>query len=449
MEDGSSLAILGASQALTEAAALGSAHGVDCPITDICSVNPESLGSGSEQPAQFRYLDISSINQGVIDWSVTRVCSRVDAPSRAQRVVRPGDVLLSTVRPGLKAHGIIRTPVDLPLVASTGFAVLRPHQESDSAYLFHQLFGNAVASQLRAREVGSNYPAVNEQDVEALRLYAPPAIQREHIGAFLDHMDEAIQQSNAVIVKLKQIRIGLLHDLLTRGIDENGDVRDPGTKPEHFDHTPLGRLPKQWTVLLVEEAGQVRLGRQRSPAHEAGSHIRPYLRVANVFDGYIDYTDVLSMNFDPAEQKIYGLEPDDILLNEGQSLELVGRSAVYRGDPGAFCFQNTLIRFRCNSRSVPDYCQAVFHHWLHTGRFTRVAKQTTSVAHLGADRFAKMPFPLPPIQEQERIVQGIRACDDTIRAEEDGAKKLRNLRAGLSKDLLSGRVTLPLDMTMP
>ena len=261
-------------------------------------------------------------------------------------------------------------------------------------------------------------------------------------------IDEAITRTEAVIAKLKQLRTGLLHDLLSRGIDENGELRDPIAKPENFVDTPLGRKPKHWAIVLVEQAGDVRLGRQRSPAHEAGAHIRPYLRVTNVFDGYIDYTDIQSMNFHPAEQAIYNVEPGDILLNEGQSLELVGRSAIYKGNPGAFCFQNTLVRFRCTSGSMPEYCQAVFHHWLHAVRFTRVAKQTTSVAHLGADRFAKMPFPLPPIQEQQRIAQALRTCDHTIRAEEDGAEKLQKLRGGLSKDLLTGRLPLPPDIDL-
>src|SRR5438093_2972668 len=106
-------------------------------------------------------------------------------------------------------------------------------------------------------------------------------------------------KTEAVIAKLKQVRAGLLHDLLTRGLDEHGQLRDPIAHPEQFQDSPLGHIPREWGVVRVEEAGEVRLGRQRSPEHESGMHMRPYLRVANVFDGFIDYSDVLSMNFDP------------------------------------------------------------------------------------------------------------------------------------------------------
>jgi type I restriction enzyme S subunit len=166
----------------------------------------------------------------------------------------------------------------------------------------------------------------------------------------------------------------------------------------------------------------------------------PYLRVANVFDGWIDYSDIVKMNFAPAEQEIFGLLPGDILLNEGQSLELVGRSAIYDGSAGKYCFQNTLVRFRCFQNSIPEFCQAVFKYWLDTRRFTLVAKQTTSVAHLGADRFAKMPFARPEKSEQERIASCLATASARIEAEQLRRAKLHFLKRGLAHDLLTGRV---------
>jgi type I restriction enzyme S subunit len=154
----------------------------------------------------------------------------------------------------------------------------------------------------------------------------------------------------------------------------------------------------------VEEVGVVQLGRQRAPQHHRGTHMRPYLRVANVFEDRIDFTDVLEMNFSPREFAIFELQPNDILLNEGQSLKWVGRPAMYRGElPGA-CFQNTLIRFRAFEPINPRFALIVFRAFLHGGQFQSIAKWTTNIAHLGAKRFASMQFPLPPLEEQERII---------------------------------------------
>src|SRR5262245_43358613 len=138
----------------------------------------------------------------------------------------------------------------------------------------------------------------------------------------------------------------------------------------------LRPLPDGWVWTSVEEVGEVQLGRQRSPEHHTGAHMRPYLRVANVFEDRIDTRHVLEMNFSPAEFERYRLEPGDILLNEGQSLDLVGRPAMYRGEVPGSCFQNTLIRFRPRSGVLSKYALLVFRSYLHRGRFQQIARWT-------------------------------------------------------------------------
>lgn len=196
-------------------------------------------------------------------------------------------------------------------------------------------------------------------------------------------------------------------ELLARILTErrqNWQGRGKYIEPAAPDTTNLPVLPNGWTYISVEAGGFVQLGRQRAPQHHTGANMRPYLRVANVFEDRIDLSDVKTMNFTPAEFETFRLEPNDILLNEGQSLELVGRPALYRGElPGA-CFTNTLVRFRpCPSLDV-RFALSVFRSFMHSGRFQKIAKWTTNIAHLGADRFAKLAFPLPPLAEQTRIV---------------------------------------------
>lgn len=161
------------------------------------------------------------------------------------------------------------------------------------------------------------------------------------------------------------------------------------------------RNDKGWPVITVQEAGEVKLGRQRSPEYQTGRFTKPYLRVANVYEDSLDLDDVLSMDFDERDFRQFCLAPYDILLNEGQSTELVGRPAMYLGEIPECCFQNTLIRFRAYSpKCTPEYSLAVFLNYLNEGRFARVSTKTSSVAHLGASRFAVMPFPLPPLSLQ-------------------------------------------------
>jgi type I restriction enzyme, S subunit len=170
------------------------------------------------------------------------------------------------------------------------------------------------------------------------------------------------------------------------------------------DRGPRDRFPEHWKVVRAAAAGDCQLGQQRHPMFDQGDNVRPYLRVANVFDGAIDLSDVLSMHFPRESLSKFELKAGDILLNEGQSTELVGRSAIWRSEVAGMCIQKTLLRFRCSPQLLPEFAHAFFQHMLYTGQFARVAVQTTSIAHLTSVRFAELLLPVPPLAEQKLIV---------------------------------------------
>lgn len=180
--------------------------------------------------------------------------------------------------------------------------------------------------------------------------------------------------------------------------------------------------------LPVGEVGEVRMGKQLSPASRDAGGQMPYLRVANVFEGRVDYSDVKSMGFTDAEKRVYSLRSGDILLNEGQeSLFNVGRSSIYDGVADPICFQNTLIRFRPGSSVLPEYAQMVFVQWRRMGKFASVAEKT-SISHLGGSRFARMLFPLIPRQQQQRIVEILESITESEHAAESEASKFGTIR---------------------
>lgn len=173
---------------------------------------------------------------------------------------------------------------------------------------------------------------------------------------------------------------------------------------ESKEHLPE-QTPRTWSRCLIKEAGRVQLGRQRSPKYHSGSNMRPYLRVQNIFEDRIDLSDVMEMDFPGEDFERYKLHPGDILLNEGQSPEFLGRPALYNGElPGA-CFTNTLIRFQAHEFVSPDFALLVFRHYMHAGRFSSEGTITTNIAHLGAGRFGNIEFPLPSLAEQAEIVR--------------------------------------------
>jgi type I restriction enzyme S subunit len=166
--------------------------------------------------------------------------------------------------------------------------------------------------------------------------------------------------------------------------------------------------------------------------------MRPYLRVANVFEDRIDASDILRMNFEPEEAAIYALKFGDILLNEGQSPELVGRAAMYRNEVPGACFQNTLIRFRAGPSVVADYALLIFRHFMHAGVFHQIARWSTNIAHLGLERFRALAFPLP--RWKSRGVSPMRRVVGWMLRE---LRRMRSVRRSLVSPRWSGSCLLP------
>ena len=209
--------------------------------------------------------------------------------------------------------------------------------------------------------------------------------------------------------------------------------------------------PETWRRATVAEAGDVGLGRQRHPDWHNGPNMKPYLRVANVFENRIDTSDVMEMHWPDETFERFKLHPGDVLLNKGQSPDLLGRPAIYRGEPPETAFTNSLIRFKANDDVLPEFALLVFRRHMRSGRFKRESRITTNIAHLSAARLKPVEFPIPPIDEQTRIVA---AADEQLSAVKRLALELvaakarqKNLRRSVLSAAFSGRLTGQADLS--
>jgi len=271
----------------------------------------------------------------------------------------------------------------VPMATNQGFKSLVPDRRKlDGKFLFHWL--KSRTSFLQGLGNGATFKEISKAVVERIEIPLPPLNEQRRIAAILDKGDSLRRKRRDA-----EVLIGELSD--ARFVSMFGLCK-PGKA--------------EWPTSKISEMGIVQLGRQRAPKYQTGKFRRPYVRVANIYEDRIDTTDILQMDFNDSDFRDYKLEYGDILLNEGQSTELVGRPAMWRSEIENCCFQNTLVRFQADRRRViPEFALALFLRYFRAGEFAKISSKTSSVAHLGAGRFASMPFPLPPINLQREFAE--------------------------------------------
>lgn len=316
-------------------------------------------------------------------------------------------------------------------------AILKTRTSPDPKYLKYAMQSEAAKRQAVDAATGTAQMTVPLSGLRRVRLpIAPLAVQHRIVAEIetqFTRLDAAMSTLEGVKLKLKRARASVLKaavegrlvpteaelaraegrpyepasELLARIVDEQKARWPKGKRyvaPTEPSVSAAPELPGGWVYCRIDTAGLVQLGRQRSPANHQGPNMRPYLRVANVFEDRIDLSDVMEMNFTAAEYETFRLHPGDILLNEGQSPHLVGRPAMWAGQREGMCFTNSLIRFKAEPGVLPRYAIIVFLAQLSARRYMKLVTITTNIAHLGAQRFAAVEFPLPPLAEQTRIV---------------------------------------------
>tara|TARA_R110000868_G_scaffold1158_8_gene8931 strand:- start:21459 stop:22649 length:1191 start_codon:yes stop_codon:yes gene_type:complete len=202
-------------------------------LSAIAQVNPESLAASTDLFFEFGYIDISQIEQPGSCQGWHQMHLR-DAPSRARRLVKAGDVLVSTVRPYLRSFAKV-PEANIPLIASTGFAVVRAAENVDPEFLYQQIMDQRFSAYLIPRMTGSNYPAVSAKDVGEYLVPVPPLDEQRRIADILQSVDDAISALSCLLQVYEKLlaryRWEVLHSLVDGTADNEcclGDICNLG-----------------------------------------------------------------------------------------------------------------------------------------------------------------------------------------------------------------------------
>jgi len=354
-----------------------------------------------------------------------------------------GDVLFAKITPcmenGKGAHVLgLANGVGF---GSTEFHVLRPKLGADARFIFHHTQHRALRSAAESAMTGSaGQKRVPTEFFHEWKVYAPDKEEQTRIAQILDTLDTQIQKTEALIAKLETIKEGLLHDLLTRGIDQNGQLRPtPQQAPELYKESALGVIPREWETKTVGELGIWRGGSTPSKSNPKFWPSQGLL--------WVSPKDLNNDVIDTTEDKVSDLAAGvaNLTIFPPETVLVVFRSGILRRKlPVVKVLKNFTVNQDIKALLPSDEISKGFIHYLLQGHAKDILnsslKAGTTVESLDFRFFSSYRIPLPPIDEQEAISARFGSMESRLSEETKFIEKLKTNKIALMDDLLTGRV---------
>ena len=396
-------------------------------LSDLADIDNKSLKNNTDPDYIFRYIDIASVKTAKVDVPTEYVSFR-ESPSRARKRVHKGDVLMSTVRPNLKSFAYFDVQGD-DFVASTGFAVLTANKMSDSNFLYQSILSDSVTRQIESLVAGSNYPAISSANVKSLEVLAPPLPEQQKIATILSSVDDVIEKTRAQIDKLKDLKTGMMQELLTKGIGHT-----------EFKDSPVGRIPAEWEVVTLEQIcdpnAPITYGVLKPGNYVDGG--RPLLQIKDLGEGTILAGGLHLIGDDlDYEYRRSRVQFGDIVIS---LVGTIGRTAMIP------CWLNQPNIHRNLGRIRTRHNQYVFQFLQSESAKLQLGLTSagSSQSALNLSALRQMSLPLPSPDEAQEITKILSSVDERIKVTTSRLNQLNNVKRALMQDLLTGKVRVKL-----
>lgn len=346
----------------------------------------------------------------------------------------PARSLLVTTRATLGAR-IINA---VPMATNQGFKSVVFKRPEEASYYFH-LF-EKVKPELVRRASGTTFLEISGAEFGSIQVPSPSLDEKLKIAEILDTLDTAIYETEAIIAKLKAVKQGLLHDLLTRGIAANGELRPPQAEAPHlYQPSPLGWIPKEWDIKTIAEIADVKSG--STPSREqANRYFSPFgiqwVKTLDLNEDVIYKTDECITPAALRESSCSLLPEGTVLVAMYGGWEQIGRTALLAVPAATNQAISALVLQ--SVKTVPEFVLRALQHG--RPRWQGVAASTRKDPNITKADVLAFQLPLPAPDEQREIAHKVQASLERLESEEDTLAKLQQQKSALMDDLLTGRV---------
>ncbi|MEW6605895.1 MAG: restriction endonuclease subunit S [bacterium] len=308
-------------------------------IEEIAFINPDSIKKDCPYD-EIEYIDIQSVGSGYLIESKLMPLS--EAPSRAKRLIKDGDTILSTVRPNRRSFLYIKGPKS-NVVVSTGFAVLRAKDGIDSRYLYYAVTDQKFTDYLTLSAKGAAYPAVDTEIIQRGKIPIYPIDIQQKISSILSAYDDLIENNTRRIKILEEMAQRIYREWFV-------DFRFPGHEKARFVDSEMGKIPEGWKVKQLSNIVETQYGYTESASEEK---IGPkFLRGKDINkNSYINWDDVPYCKIETEDYEKYKLNRGDIVIIR---MADPGKVGIVEKDIEAI-FASYLIRLKIKNGIDPYY----------------------------------------------------------------------------------------------
>ncbi len=330
-----------------------------------------------------------------------------------------------------------------------GKAALNQHlfkvvEKEDVDRVFLKSFIEFCLPELTKASHGSTMQHITRKELEKFTALFPVATEEQiQIAAILSTLDQAIEQTEAIIAKQQRIKTGLMQDLLTNGIDEHGIIRSEAT--HQFKDSPLGRIPVEWEIAKIGDVLKEKPKNGYSP-----KEVDDWTGIQMLGLGCLStdgFRPVQLKNAPLGDLRLSSalLKDGDFLISRSNTRDLVGLVGVFR-EIGVPCiYPDLMVRLRFDSSVDTKFMEFVFRHHLLRSQLTNSAVGTSaSMVKINAEVIKTSHFLKPNIKEQEKIVRLLTQIVAEISDLQKYTSKLYFIKTGLMHDLLTGKVRVPI-----
>lgn len=380
---------------------------------------------------------------GGIDLARTKLLADIGA---GYTYFRDGDVVVAKITPcfengkGALAAGL-RNGIAF---GTTELHVFRPGSTLDSKFLFYLTLGDAFRHFGQADMYGAGgQKRVSESFFRNFKQPLPTLGEQRDIASFLERettrIDGLIAKKERFIELLQEQRTAVITRAVTKGLDSGVPMRDSGVEW-------LGEIPKHWEVRPLKALSALQTGLTLGKNYEGHSLVtRPYLRVANVQDGYLWLDDIAEVELPSQDALRYELRSGDVLMTEGGDFDKLGRGHVWEGQIADCLHQNHIFAVRPHQRVLsPRFLAFAMGSAYGRAYFTATSKQSTNLASTNSTKLRNLPMPVPTLYEQDQIVVLIdretARIDVLIAKVRDAIERLKELRSALISAAVTGKI---------